>query len=456
MAKDLKLKFCGGVGQVTGANFLLKSKKTKILVDCGLVQGRQIGEDKNRAKFPYVPKTIDILIVTHAHIDHIGRIPKLVREGFKGVIYSTPRTMELAAPMLEDSLGVLEKEAARDGKEPLYKQKDVDDAMKLWKTIPYYKPTSLNEEFDVLFKDAGHVLGSAIVELTYKPSNKKVVFTGDLGNSPTPLLKDTDKVTDADYLIMESVYGDRNHEGVGERREVLLSTLKRVLGRGGTILIPVFSLEKTQVLLHEINEMVENDQIPDVPIYLDSPLAIKITDIYEDELKNFNEDVRKEILGGDDIFDFPGLKRVMHHQQSLKIAKDHRPKIIIAGSGMSNGGRIVNHERMYLPDKKNAVVIIGYQVAGSMGRRIQEGAKEVEIDGQKVPVRAEIISVRGYSSHKDSDHLVDFVGDLDEKIRKIFVVMGEDKSSMHLVQRLRDTYHVDAAHPEEGQEFDLE
>ena len=454
MNKKLKLTFHGGVGKVTGANFLLQSDTTTILVDCGLIQGRQIGEDENRKPFAYDPHTVDFLFITHAHIDHIGRVAKLVREGFSGVIYSTPETKALAALMLEDAIGILSKEAKRDGKPMLYTTEDVTKTMSLWKTIPYRESFKLNDEFTVFLKDAGHILGSAMVEFTY--NGKKIVFTGDLGNSPTPILKNTEKVTDADYIVMESVYGDRNHEEVEERKEKLKQIFKKVIDRKGTLIIPVFSLEKTQVLLHEINDMIEAEEIPAVPVFLDSPLAIKITEVYREMTEHFNEHVQSELKQGDDVFDFKNLTRTLRREDSLAIRDVAAPKIIIAGSGMSNGGRITIHEKNYLPDPKNMLLIIGYQVAGSMGRQLQDGAKEITLDEKKVPVRAEVATISGYSSHRDSDHLLEFIEPTAEHLKKAFVVMGEQKSALFLTQRLRDYLGVEAYHPKQGETVELE
>lgn len=447
---ELRLTFCGGVGSVTGANFLLQSENHKLLVDCGLIQGPKWQREKNREDFIYDPSEIDFLFVTHAHTDHIGRIGKLVKDGFKGEIYSTPATMKIVKYMFEDAVKVLDTEAQRDKVEPLYTEGDTNKAMSLWKTIDYHKKTTIGD-FEVYFKDAGHILGSAIIELKHLKSGKKVVFTGDLGNSPTPLLPDTEEITDADYLIMESVYGDRNHEGKELRKEKLKEVLQKIIDRKGTLVIPVFSLEKTQVLLHEMNDLIEGGEISSVPVFFDSPLAIRLTKIYEEEFENFNEHVKSEIKNGDNVFNFPKLNVTMHQSESEIIHKTSGPKIIISASGMSEGGRVVNHEKHYLPDPKNAILFIGYQVSGSLGRAIKDGAKTINIDGKKIPIKAEIITVDGYSSHKDSDGLLDFVENTADSLKKVFVVMGEPKSALFLAQKIRDNLGIDAYHPEEGE-----
>jgi metallo-beta-lactamase family protein len=454
MKKKLKLTFCSGVGKVTGANFHVETEHTKFLVDCGLVQGEKIGEDENRVSFIYDPAAVDYLFVTHAHIDHVGRIPKLVHDGFTGVIYSSPETRELAALMLEDSLGVLTKEAEKDNLKPLYTLEDVHHALSLWKTIPYHTQTKINDELGVYLKDAGHILGSVMFEFHYGES--KIVFTGDLGNSPTPLLNDTESIEGAHYLVMESVYGDRNHEGVDERREKLGQVLKKAVSKGGTLLIPVFSLEKTQVLLHEMNKLLMDHAFPKVPVYLDSPLAIKVTEIYRRLTKTFNQEAKNEIKSGDDIFDFPSLHKTLSTNESFAIEHTSGPKIIIAGSGMSNGGRIVRHEKTYLSDPNNAILFLGYQSAGTLGRQIADGAKQVNIHGDMVPIRAEVMSISGYSSHKDSDNLIAFAATAKATLKKAFVVMGEDKSALFLVQRLRDYEGINACHPDLHETVTLE
>jgi len=452
----VKIEFYSGVGTVTGANFGLTGEESKFLIDCGLTQGDKEDRASNYKSFPYNPADFDFLFITHAHIDHIGRIPKLVKDGFKGTIYSTEATQELVKYMLDDAVNILQGEAKRDRIEPLYKKENVDQALSQWKSIPYHQNFKINDEFSVNLKDAGHILGSAMFEFIHTDSKKKVVFTGDLGNTPTPLLKNTDVISDANYLVMESVYGDRNHEDLDERKEKLKEVINRVTKRGGTLIIPVFSLEKTQVLLHELNDMVEAGEVEQVPVFLDSPLAIRLTEVYKREFDNFNEHVRKEIRDGDDIFHFPKLEVTMHQRESEAIHHIKGPKIIIAASGMSEGGRIMSHEKIYLPDENSALLFIGFQVAGSLGRAIKEGKKKIKMSGRDVEINAEIVTVNGYSSHKDSDGLLEFASSSSETLKKVFVVMGEPKSALFLAQKIRDNLDIDAVHPNAGDVVVLE
>lgn len=462
MKNNLKLAFYGGVGTTTGANILLDGGDKKIMVDCGLLQGAKQSEMRNFKPFAYDPNSIDFLLITHAHMDHIGRVPKLVREGFNGQIISTQETLELAQPMLQDALRVMQ---ARHKGSTLFEPKDIEKALTLWRGYKYGEVIDLGQSCKLQMIDAGHILGSAILSVICGDGEgkKNIVFTGDLGNSPSPLLLDTQIPKDADYLIMESVYGDRNHESKVERRIKLKQAILNGIEKGGTIVIPAFSIERTQVLLYEINNMVEDKEIPTIPVFLDSPLASKVTHIYKKHQDNFKKSVQEEIKNGDDIFDFPNLKIIGRSAESREIENVKGAKIILAGSGMSEGGRVVNHELNYLGDPKATILLVGYQSVGSLGRKIAEKPKEIEImdNGrrEKIKVRATIESIMGYSSHKDSEHLLEFVEQVIDKsthLKKVFVIMGEPKSSLFLCQRLHDYLDVDAVYPTENTEYSLD
>lgn len=443
-----QLTFYGGAGSVTGSNFLLEVKGLKILIDCGFFQGCETCDDKNRTSFQYDPTSIDYIFVTHAHLDHMGRVPKLVKDGFKGVIYSTPPTKDLANLMLTDGMDILREETERNKKPLIYDEADIEKTMFLWKTISYHERVILDGDLSVLFKDAGHILGSSMVEFSCR--EKKVVFTGDLGNSPTPLLQDTEVVTDADYLVMESVYGDRNHESREERREILEDIIEQTASRKGALLIPAFSIERTQEILFEIEQMMKKKQIPPLPVFIDSPLAIKVIDVYKQYEDYFNKEVKHIINSGNEIFSFKQLRFTESAEDSKEIHETPNPKIIIAGSGMSEGGRIVHHEKRYLSDPNTVVLIVGYQAPGSLGRSLAEGAKIVSILGDEIEVNARVVEIRSYSSHKDSDALMQFAEKGLDSLKKVFVVMGEIKSASFLTQRLRDYLGVNAVAPLEG------
>jgi metallo-beta-lactamase family protein len=458
--EGMKLTFYGGTGTVTGANFLLEnssdsSNKLKILIDCGLMQGTETSDSFNRDPFPYKPEEIDFLVVTHAHMDHIGRIPKLVKEGFKGRIISTPPTKDIAEILYDDALGIMDSDARKSGVLPIYEKKDVENALRLWETVEYHKTFGLGEGVSIFLRDSGHILGSAMIEVN--DGKNKTVFTGDLGNSPSLLLNDTEDITDANYIIMESVYGDRNHESKEQRRKELKDVIKDTISNKKLLIIPAFSLERTQQILYEMNEFFENHELSQIPVFLDSPLAIKITKIYEKYCSYLNKTICDEIKAGDDVFSFPRLKSTALSRDSEKIDLTKNPKIIIAGSGMSNGGRVVHHEHEHAGDKNATILLIGYQAVGTLGRQLEDGAKSVNIYGEEMQVRATISKIEGYSSHKDSDNLTAFVemANKSGKLKKVFAVMGEPKASLFLVQRLKDELDVNAEYPEYGEEMKL-
>lgn len=454
------IAFHGGAGSVTGANFLFDTHSTssgqagaKILVDCGAQAQEFVCDTSNHESFAYDTRTIDALIVTHAHADHIGRIPKLVRDGFRGVIYSTGATRDMAAIMFEDALHIMEDEARKHGCDVLYEANDAERAVELWKTHEYHEPFSI-KDIGVEFQDAGHILGSALVRLTR--GGRTVIFTGDLGNTPEPLLRDTESPEGANYLVMESVYGDRLHEERAARTDTLKNTIEETRARGGTLLIPSFSIERTQVLLYEINNMVEDGTIKPIPIYLDSPLATRITPIFSAYAELFNDEASARIKRGDDLFRFPGLTITKNKQESAAIHKADAPKVIIAGAGMSAGGRIRSHEKEYLGDSNATLLFVGFQSPGTLGRRIQDGAPNVTIDGENIRVRAQIGSLTGYSGHADRDQLMNFVENAGESLERVFVTMGEPKASLFLGQRIKDFFNIDTVVPKKDDVQEIE
>jgi metallo-beta-lactamase family protein len=452
--KNPRITFHTGVETVTGANFMLETPGGScILIDCGMIQGEKFALEENAKPFTFDVTSIDALFVTHAHLDHVGRIPKLVKEGYQGPIYSTPETRELAELVLNDAVGILALEAKQNGTLPMYGIEDVEAVFPLWKTIPYHQEEKITDDIKVFLKDAGHILGSAMMEMSI--GDKKILFTGDVGNSPAPLLRDTEAIGDVDYVITESVYGDRNHESKELRTEQFEKIVNDTLVRGGTLVIPAFSVDRTQVLLYELNNFVEQKKIPSVPIFVDSPMAIKATEVYQKSTKLFNDRVQEQIKKGDNIFDFPRLQFTVSQNESRDIERLRGAKIILAGSGMSVGGRVLSHEEDFLPDPKNTILLVGYQTNGSLGRRLADGAKKVTIHGSEIKVKAHVETLYGYSAHKDSDHMVEFVSTATSRLKKVFVVMGEPKSSMHLAQRLNDELRVEALVPESNRGYEL-
>jgi metallo-beta-lactamase family protein len=447
----MRLTFHGGAGSVTGSCYLLESGKTKILIDCGLHQGSNFSEKQNYEAFPFDPSGIAGVFVTHGHIDHIGRIPQLIRAGFRGSVYSTPPTKEFAEFLLLDSEHLLREEAEKKKRPVIYSVADVEKAMAVWRGVPYHEPVSIGD-FSIEFFDAGHVLGSSSILVSAE--GKRVVFSGDLGNMPEPLIKPTEYFDRADYALIESTYGNRIHERLDERRDLLEDAIEDTVKSKGVLMIPAFALERTQELLFELNELVENGRIPRIPIFIDSPLAIKLTAIYqkysEDPLY-FNKASLDLVHSGDSIFNFPGLRLTLTTEESKAINDVPTPKVIVAGAGMSNGGRILHHERRYLSDPKSAIIFIGYQGAGSLGRQILENAESVRMFGETVPVRCRKYTISGYSAHADQPQLLKWLDPMRLSLRRVFVVQGEPEESEGLAQKIRDELALDTDIPSPGQ-----
>lgn len=412
-------------------------------------QGGREAYQRNQEKFLYDPADVDILFVTHAHIDHIGLIPKLVKDGFKGKIYSTLETKEIAELLLLDAAKIGSEED-----QPLYTDAHVAESIALWETIPYHEPRAF-DGFKVELLDAGHVLGSSFLKFTSE-KGRVMLFSGDIGNSPSPILRDAERVSGLHYLLMESVYGDRAHEHRAERDEKFQRIVSEAIARGGALLIPAFSLERTQGLLAMLDNLFESGAVPEVPVFLDSPLAIKITAIYEKVSKLYNASARAELAEGDDLFDFPKLKHTPRSLDSEEIKYATGPKIIIAGSGMSTAGRILGHEIRYLPDPNSTILFVGYQAPGTLGRQILEGMKKVKIDEREVSVQAHVEEIGGFSGHADSDALVEFVSVSAETLEKVFVAMGEPKAQIFLAQRIRDELGLEAISTQEGKSYELD
>lgn len=456
----MKLTFHGGAKMVTGANYLLEvgspssssGQSTRILVDCGLHQGSNFCERHNWEPFPYDPKSIAAAFITHAHIDHTGRLPKLYKDGFRGKVYSTAPTRDAAEFLLADSDHLLAQEAERFKKPILFHHGDVQGVLGLWASIGYHEPVTVGP-FTVTFYNAGHILGSSFIVI--EAEGKRVVFSGDLGNTPAPLIGPTESLDYADYCLIESTYGDRVHEDLPQRKEVLEDLIEDTVKAKGTLLLPAFAMERTQELLYEIDELAENGRIPHVPIFIDSPLAIKLIGVYRKHERFFNPTVKKFIKDGGEFFKFPGLTLTETTEASKKINDVPPPKVIIAGSGMSHGGRILHHERRYLPDPKSTLLIVGYQGEGSLGRRILEGQPTVRIFGEEVPVRCKVKAIGGYSAHADQTQLLEWLRPMRFSLRQVFMVQGEETPAKIFAQKVTDELAVKATVPSQGEEVML-
>ncbi|MBI2057617.1 MAG: MBL fold metallo-hydrolase [Candidatus Yanofskybacteria bacterium] len=452
----MHLTFYGGAMSVTGANYLLDTGSAKILVDCGLFQGSKYAEELNYSAFKYDPKSIDFVFLTHSHTDHIGRLPKLYKEGFRGKVFTTKPTKDLMARAFPDNWRLMAEEAKKDNHEPLYEVADIDAVMEIVEGVDYYQRIKILDDVTATFLNAGHILGSAVICFDYKENGetKKIYFTGDLGNSPSLLLPDKDFIKDADYVVIESAYGSRVHEDVDQRSKVFREVVEHVIHSGGTLMIPSFAIERTQEMLFEISKLLSAGLISELPVFIDSPLAARMTEVYN----KYPDYLKKEAQEfGSNIFNFPGLRQTETAMDSKKINDVAPPKIIIAGSGMSNGGRILHHERRYLSDPNSAIVFVGYQVEGSLGRRILDGQKEVTIFGESVPVNCLVKGIGGYSAHADQLALVEWVkrSNQEKKLKKVFVVQGEESSAEALAEVIKSRIRVEAVVSKLDEEFAL-
>lgn len=452
----LRVTFHGGAGAVTGSNFLVESGEGKLLIDCGMEQGRDFCARCMYAPFPYDASAIQALVITHAHLDHIGRAPKLVREGFRGKAYMTPATLDLTALMLRDSVALLAREAQQHGEAPLYSEQDVEAFLALVETLEYHEEKEVAPGLSVYLRDTGHILGAASVRVKDTKDGTAAVFTGDIGNSPNPYLNDAEGVPDADAVIMEAVYGDRVHEHVDQRVPQLRDTLKRALARNGAILMPAFSMERTQLMLYEISNLMAAGELPEFPVYLDSPLAIGVTGIYEKWAgAYFNPAAQAETKREGSIFRFPFLTMTPSREDSETIAGEPSPKLIIAGAGMSHGGRIGKWEAKYLPDPSTTLLIVGYQAPGSPGRLLQDGAPKIRLDGREVKVRATVENLTSWSAHADREGLLRFAQTTLPRAKAIFVSIGEPAAQRFLAQRIHDFLGATAIVPSQGEVWDI-
>jgi metallo-beta-lactamase family protein len=447
------LTFYGGAGSVTGSNFMLDTGAQKLLIDCGLQQGSR--EEDNYKPFAYAPGDCSHLFVSHAHLDHVGRIPFLAKSGFKGKIISTGATRDVAEFIMRDALSLMVRAHEHGAPEPIYAEQDIDAALKLWEPRGLHEPLELEGGMVHEFFDAGHILGSAMSK--FSRGGKSLVVTGDLGAGNSPLLPQTEALPAPDYLVIESVYGDRTRPEDKDRKELFQKVIRETIARGGTLLIPAFSTERTQDLVYEIRALMAEKKIPSVPVFLDSPLAQNITETFERNSGYFAPALKARIKAGEQVLRFPELKFARDTRESRAIQGHEGPKIILAGSGMSNGGRVLSHERYVLPDPSSTLLIVGYQAAGTIGRRLLEGEKKLHAGrGEVIPVRAHVETLYGYSAHRDSAGLLELVEGARDSLKRVFVVQGEPAAAKFLTQRIRDYLGLDATAPSAGDSADIE
>ena len=474
----MKITFLGATKMVTGSNFLVEGAGKKFLVDCGMYQGGDRDEMQNHEPFAYDVNEIDFMLLTHAHIDHSGRIPKLYKEGYRNPVITTKATRDLCSIMLPDSGHIQEQEIEwrnrkrkREGKEPLpplYTAQDGIDTMEIFKPVNYDEIIEIDPNIYVRFNDAGHMLGSAIIEIWVKEDGKetKAVFTGDLGNNDIPLLSSPTMIETADYLVMESTYGGRLHMRNDDKANLFLNIVSETLDKGGTVVIPSFAVGRTQEILYELNNLKDEQEGEDfkkkyatlmkAPVYVDSPLAISATEIFKENANLFDEETQAVIESGDNPLEFPGLQFTRTADESKALNEKNESSIIISASGMCEVGRIKHHLKHHLWDPNSTILFVGYQAPGTLGRRIVDGEKRVKIFGEEIAVNARIEYIEGYSGHADQEWLMNFVYSFITKPKHIFLVHGEPTGQEILKSKIVDEIGLPVTIPEYGQTYTLD
>ena len=469
----MKVKFCGASIGVTGSCHMISTDNHKILLDCGQFQGGKEMDRMNEEPFPFNPAEIECVILSHAHIDHCGRLPLLVKRGFKGPIYCTDATADLLDVMLKDSAYIHEKDAEwqtrknlRTGKppvEPLYTIQDSEAALRLVKPILYDQLVELNPDMKIVFNDAGHILGSAITELWVTEGDKtsKIVFSGDLGVENRPILRDPVKIKKADFLIMETTYGNRLHPENATSIDDLIKITLKTIKRGGGVIIPSFAVGRTQELIYQFNMFYEHhpeyaDTLGKVYVYIDSPMATTATEVFKKNAQVFDDETKAYIMSGDHPLDFPNLRFTRNTADSQMLNQDKTSKIIISASGMCEAGRIRHHLKHNLWDSRNSIVFVGYQAEGTLGRMLVEGAKEVKLFGEPIMVGAEIYNLEGFSGHADQKGLLDWLGGFQKEPKHIFLVHGETQSKIDFAAKVKEVFGYEPIVVNGNTEYELE
>lgn len=452
----MKIQFCGASTGVTGSCHLITTENHKILLDCGQFQGGKTQEAMNYEDFPFTPSEIDYLILSHAHIDHCGRIPLLVKKGFRGRIYCTDATADLLDVMLKDSGYIHEKEAEQKNRkneragraliEPLYTYNDAVDSLKYVKPVLYDQLVELDENLKIVFNDAGHILGSAITELwvTEDDNVSKIVFSGDLGVKDRPILRNPTKIKKADYVIMETTYGNRLHPKNSMDVKKLMDIIRETAARGGTTVIPSFAVGRTQELIYELNRVYDSDSeyrkdFEKLMVYVDSPMATTATEVFKRNAQVFDDETKEYIIKGDNPLDFKNLKFTRTSRESMQLNTNPEPKLIISASGMCEAGRIRHHLKHNLWNRKSSIIFVGYQAEGTLGRMLIEGAEEVTLFGEKIQVNAHIYNLEGFSGHADRDGLLDWLKGFRKEPKHIFLVHGEPEAKEDFSKIVEET-----------------
>jgi metallo-beta-lactamase family protein len=449
----MRVEFLGGVRTVTGSATLLEKGSLKWLVDCGMFQGNKELEERNWNLNPYQAKDLSFILLTHAHIDHSGLIPRLIKEGFRGKVICTKATLDLCEVMLQDSGHIQEMEAEwqnRKGKRagkgdatPLYTMKDAEECLRYFQTVHYDEISQMADGVKVRFQDAGHILGSAMIEIWVEEEGeeRKLIFSGDLGNQDQPVIRDPSVVEEGDVLWLESTYGDRLHKTREDTLRELLKIVQEAIAHQAKVIIPAFAVERTQDIIYTLGQFIREGSIPPIPIYIDSPLAISATEIFKKNSDCFDQETRNLLSGGENPLEIPGLIYTRTTGESKAINEDSRPGIIVSASGMCDSGRIKHHLKHHLWREESHIVIIGYQAEGTIGRRIVDGAKTVKLFGEEIVVKAHIHTLGGFSAHADQKGLLGWVSHIRNPQLEVFVNHGEEKVSTELGQRVSEQFH---------------
>ena len=463
----MKIQFIGGVRSVTGSSYLITTDTAKVLVDCGMFQGINDGGKRNLRPFPFKPSEIDALLLTHSHIDHSGLIPKLFKDGFKGKIFATRATADLCGIMLLDSAHIQERDAEwetrkrmRKGRKavpPLYNIADAAESLSHIEGIDYDVVLKAAPNMEVRFKDAGHILGSAILELWAMEKGRKVkiVFSGDLGNRGAPIVKDPTYISDADYILIESTYGNRQHKGMKETIEEFAGAIGETLRKGGNVIIPSFAVGRTQDILYILNQLSREGKLNNLNVFIDSPLATNATRVFLKHPECFDKETLELITKGQFPKGTPILKFSETPEESMSINRIRSGAIIIASSGMCEAGRVRHHLKHNLWREECSIVFVGFQAQGTLGRQIIDGAKTVKLFGEVVAVRSRVYTIGGLSAHADKNGLMDWLTHFSKKPKRVFVVHGEEKTSIDFAQSVHERFLVDAHVPRPLEEVSL-
>ena len=435
----------GAAREVTGSCHRVETKRSRILIDCGMFQGSAFTDAKNFRPFGFDGKDVDAVIITHTHLDHVGRLPKLIHEGFSGPIFMTRPTAELVRIILEDAYHIMEEQFEKEFRPKLYEFEDLMKTLTLIKPMDYSRWKTFGD-LKFRFRDAGHIFGSAFVEVE-EVGGARIVFSGDLGNVDTPILRPTAQIGTTDVVYVESTYGNRVHEDVSTRAKIFEDLVLKTYKNKSVLLIPAFAIERTQALLYDLNQLFEYKNIEPIPTFLDSPMAIKVTDVMKEYPKYYDQEAAKLFKSGDDFLDFPSLTLTMTRNESKRINDQRPPKIIIAGSGMMNGGRILHHLKRYLGNRHTTLMIVGYQASGTLGRRLYMGEKNVRVMDEYIDVKANVVTIGSFSAHGDQAKLLDWVGSAEKKPKRVYCVHGEDESCVALATEMKKELGIKAEAP---------